>query len=123
MFFFELSFMTKPLTLRDAVFKMQTKGYRPVLAHVERYLYFHKSFEELNELKNTGLLFQLNLLSLSGYYSKNVKQMAQKIVASGMVDFIGSDCHNANQLMAISEILNSAEMNQLQNLTLLNNSI
>lgn len=120
---FELSFMTKPLTLRDAVFKMQTKGYRPVLAHVERYLYFHKSFEELNELKNTGLLFQLNLLSLSGYYSKNVKQMAQKVVASGMVEFIGSDCHNANQLIAISEILNSAEMNQLQNLTLLNNSI
>lgn len=120
---FELSFMTKPLILREAIFKMQTKGYKPVLAHVERYQYFHKTFNELSELKNTGLLYQLNLLSLAGYYSKNVKQMAQKLVSAGMIDFVGSDCHNSFQLIAISDVLNSAGMNQLQSLNLLNNSI
>ena len=120
---FELSFMSKPLTLREAIFKLQTKGYKPILAHVERYIYFHKSFDELHEIKNSGVFFQLNLLSLSGYYSKNVKLMAQKLVAEGMIDFIGSDCHNANQLIAVSEVLNSAAMNPLASLNLLNNKL
>lgn len=120
---FELSFVARPLTLRDAIFKLQTKGYKPILAHVERYLYFHKDINELLELKNTGLFFQLNLLSLSGYYSKGVKQMAQKLVNHNVIDFIGSDCHNANQLISLSEVLQSGEMNILKDVNLLNNSI
>lgn len=120
---FELSFMSKPLTLREAIFKLQTKGYKPVLAHAERYLYYHKDFEDLKEVKQTGVFFQLNLLSLAGYYSKPVKQMANKLVAQGMIDFIGSDCHNANQLMAVSEVLDSAELNSLIDQNLLNDSL
>lgn len=120
---FELSFMAKPLTLREAIFKLQTKGYKPILAHVERYLYFHKNIDELLELKDTGLFFQLNLLSLSGYYSKPVKQMAEKLVTKNVVDFIGSDCHNANQLISVSKVLNSAEMNILTDVKLLNDTL
>jgi tyrosine-protein phosphatase YwqE len=120
---FELSFVAKPLTLRDAIFKMQTKGYKPILAHVERYLYYHKNIDELIELKHTGVYYQINLLSLSGYYSKAVKQMAQKLISNGMVEFIGSDCHNANQLMSLSDVLKSADMNVLAEVNLLNNSL
>ena len=120
---FELSFMSKPLTLREAIFNLQTKGYKPVLAHVERYIYYHKSITELKELKNTGVLFQLNLLSLAGYYSKDVKQMATKLLAEGMIDLIGSDCHNANQLIALSELLKSSAVNPLANVSLLNNNL
>ena len=61
---FELSFMTKPLTIKEAVFSMQTKGYKPVLAHAERYLYYHDSIKSLQELASNGVLLQLNLLSL-----------------------------------------------------------
>ena len=120
---FELSFMAKPLTLREAIFKLQTKGYKPILAHAERYLYFHKNVDELIELKDTGLFFQLNILSLSGYYSKGVKQMAEKLVDKKVIDFIGSDCHNGNQLISLSQVLNGAEMNKLRELNLLNDSL
>ena len=117
---FELSFMTKPLTIKEAIFSMQTKGYKPVLAHAERYLYYHDSIKDLQELSNNGVLLQLNLLSLSGYYSNSVKKMANKLIEQKMISFIGSDCHNANQLMSIAEVLNSAAMNPLQEQKLLN---
>ena len=120
---FELSFMSKPLTLKEAVFSMQTKGYKPVLAHAERYLYYHDSIKDLEELSNNGVLLQLNLLSLSGYYSKSVKKMAIKLIEQKMISFIGSDCHNANQLIGIAEVLNSAAMNPLKEQFFLNNSL
>lgn len=117
---FELSFMTKPLITKEAVFSMQTKGYKPVLAHAERYLYYHDSIGELQELFENGVLLQLNLLSLAGYYSKPVKKMAAKLIDQNMISFIGSDCHNGRQLISISEVLHSAVMNPLKVLNLLN---
>lgn len=120
---FELSFMSKPMILKEAIFNLQTKGYKPVLAHAERYLYYHKNINELTELYDTGVLLQLNLLSLSGFYSKEVKKMASKLIDSNMISFIGSDCHNANQLSFLAGTLNSPDMNSLQALNLLNNNI
>lgn len=120
---FELSFVSKPLTIKDAIFKLLTKGYKPVLAHPERYLYFQRSYSDLLDLKDSGVLLQLNLLSVSGYYSKPVKQLAEKLINDKKIDLIGSDCHSAQQLMALSNTLDSATMNQLLNLNLLNNSL
>ena len=117
---FELSFMTKPLTIKEAVFSMQTNGYKPVLAHAERYLYFHDNIKNLQELSDNGVILQLNLPSLSGYYSNSVKKMANKLLAQNMISFIGSDCHNANQLISVAEVLNSAVMNPLKEQKLLN---
>jgi tyrosine-protein phosphatase YwqE len=120
---FELSFMSKPMILKEAIFNMQTKGYKPVLAHAERYLYYHQSIKELEEMHNAGVLLQLNLLSLSGFYSKEVKKMAINLIKSNMISFIGSDCHNAKQLVSLSETLKSADMNPLETINLLNNNI
>ena len=120
---FELSFMSKPMILKEAIFNLQTKGYKPVLAHAERYLYYHNSIKELEELHDSGVLLQLNTLSLSGFYSKEVKKMANMLIKANMISFIGSDCHNANQLMFLSKTLNSADMNSLKELNLLNNNI
>jgi tyrosine-protein phosphatase YwqE len=120
---FELSFVSKPMILREAIFNMQTKGYKPVLAHAERYLYYHKSFDELIELHNIGLLLQLNLISLSGYYSKEAKKIANKLLNKNMISFIGSDCHNTNQLNFLAETLNSSVMNSLVNNKILNSKL
>jgi tyrosine-protein phosphatase YwqE len=120
---FELSFMTKPLTIKDAVFNMQTKGYKPVLAHAERYLYFHNKIEDLQEIYNSGVVLQLNLLSLSGYYSKAVKKMAMRLLANNMISLIGSDCHNSTQLISIAKTLESAVMNPVEDQILINNSL
>jgi len=120
---FELSFMSKPLTIKDAVFNLQTKGYKPVLAHAERYLYYHESINELEEIYHTGVLLQLNILSLAGYYSKQVKRMAKKLLGAKMISFIGSDCHNGQQLISFKEVLNSAHLNVLLDQNILNQQL
>ncbi|RLD21756.1 MAG: capsular biosynthesis protein, partial [Bacteroidetes bacterium] len=88
-----------------------------------RYLYYHNSVKELEELYDSGVLLQLNLLSISGFYSKEVKKMANRLIKAEMISFIGSDCHNANQLVFLSKTLKSADMNSLETLNLLNNNI
>ncbi len=120
---FELSFTNKPLNIKEAIFNLQTRGYRPVLAHAERYLYFHRQDNLLQELYDSGVFLQLNLLSLSGYYSAEVKKMAARLLNRKMIRFIGSDCHNARQLMAVGKTLNSAVMNPVARQNLLNQTL
>ena len=120
---FELSFMTKPLILKESVFMMQTKGYVPVLAHPERYIYFQNNINELKELHQNGVLLQLNTLSLSGYYSKQAKKLAETLLKEEMISFIGSDCHNLYHFNSLSNVLNSSAMNSLVSQNILNNSL
>ena len=75
-----------------------------ILAHPERYLYLHNNFKKHREYKKQGLCYQLNLLSLSTFYGKEVQQMAYKLLDERMIDFIGSDIHNMNQLNSLKEI-------------------
>ena len=88
----ELSFIEEPRNLFDIIFKLQLEGYKVVLAHPERYVY-HR-MEDYNELKNRGVLLQINLLSLIGYYSPQVQKKTEKLIEENLVSFVGTDCHN-----------------------------
>jgi len=105
---FETSFFNKPAFLEEAIFNMNAHGYQPVLAHPERYGYLLNDFDLLMKLKNMNLSLQMNLLSLTGFYSREVKNFAKKLLKSNLIDFIGTDCHNALQA---NEILNKANSN------------
>ncbi len=91
----ELSFMQAPKNLFDIIFKLQLEGYRVVLAHPERYQYYTKKNYE--ELVARGVLLQVNLLSLIGYYSPHIQQKTKELIAENQVSFVGTDCHNMNQ--------------------------
>ncbi len=88
----ELSFVDAPKHLFDIIFKLQLEGYKVVLAHPERYHYFQK--KDYYDLTQRGVLLQINWLSLIGYYSKEVQDKVEDLIANNMVRFIGSDCHN-----------------------------
>lgn len=90
----EMSYLNPPLQLFDIIFELQIAGYKPVLAHPERYLFYHMKFDEYHRLKKAGCLFQLNLLSITGYYGEPVLKAAQKLLDSNMIDFTGSDAHH-----------------------------
>ena len=77
---FETSFMNEPPFLKEATFKMTIKGYKPVYAHPERYLYLIQNEELLEEMIDRSVYFQLNLNSLSGCYSKPVQKFAEKLI-------------------------------------------
>lgn len=96
----EMSYLNPPIQLFDILFELQLEGYKPVLAHPERYSFFHSKPAEYEKLKKAGCLFQMNLLSSVGYYGKDVAQAADKLLANGMVDFVGSDIHHKNHIEA-----------------------
>lgn len=91
---FETSFMNEPLYLKEFIFKAKSRGINPVLAHPERYSYLQNNDSLLEDLINREILLQININSLSGYYSKQIKQFAQKLIDAKAIHFIGSDCHN-----------------------------
>ncbi len=91
---FELSYFTKPQDLESLIYEIQQAGYTPVLAHPERYTYFHDSIENYKRLKRvTDVLFQLNIVSIANYYSKQIKKVAKELIDAGLIDFMGSDTH------------------------------
>ena len=92
---FELSYFTRPQELESLIYDIKLAGYTPVLAHPERYTYFHHSIDEYIQLKaSTEVLFQINLNSINGYYSDEVANVVKKLINQGLVDFIGSDAHH-----------------------------
>ncbi len=102
---FELPFFQEPPMLNDIIWKLQTKGYIPVLAHVERYAFWFDDWEKIQELKDRGVLFQLNINSLTGHYGPEVKKMAEKLVDNNYINLIGSDCHNMNHMTLTKKAL------------------
>ncbi len=101
---FEMSYVHPLHHLEEMVFEIKVAGYRPVLAHPERYLYMHDDFGKYERLKEKGLLFQVNIPSFGGYYSKAVQKAAKKIADAGMVDFVGSDAHKVRHLDALEAV-------------------
>jgi len=95
---FELPFIAEPQNLARAVFNMQLGGYKPVLAHPERYQFWHTDFQKYEEIVDRGVLLQVNINSLSGYYSPEVKKIAELLIDKGMVSLLGSDCHRMDHL-------------------------
>ena len=89
----EMSFMSEPPMLNEVIFELLTNGYHPVMAHVERYMFWHRDFEKFINMKERGALLQLNINSLTGYYSPDVKKMGEQLIEEGMIDLLGSDCH------------------------------
>ena len=98
---FELPFMSEPPNLASIIFDLLTNGYKPILAHPERYGYWYNDFEKYQELKDKGVHLQLNILSFMGHYSPETKKIAERLVDANLVSFLGTDCHNHGHLNLI----------------------
>jgi len=120
---FETSYINESSQLFEAIFEMKASGYTPVLAHPERYTYLYSSFNRFIDLKEKGTLFQLNINSLSGYYSQAAQKFAEKLIDNNMVDFIGSDCHGIRHMLALDKSIKTRLYSKLLKLDLLNNSL
>lgn len=103
----ENSFVQEPWNLDKTIFDLKVAGYYPILAHPERYIYYHSKRDRYMEIHGRGAMFQINLLSLAGHYGKAEQQMAEWFIEKGLVDFIGTDLHNHRHADAIEEYLKS----------------
>lgn len=121
---FEMSYVQPLHHLDEMLFEIKVAGYTPVLAHPERYIYMHADFDKYRRLKEKGVLFQVNIPSLGGYYSKPVQKVAKKLADEGMIDFVGSDAHKMAHLDALEQVRAKKSYTQIfKNNTLLNNTL
>lgn len=105
----ENSFMQEPWNLDQLIFDLQVKGYRPVLVHPERYPYYYARKDRYEALRNTGVMFQVNVLSLAGYYGRQEKRIAEMLVDKKLVSYLGTDLHRASHADAIDSYLASKD--------------
>lgn len=95
----EMSYLNPPIQLFEILFELQVAGYQPLLAHPERYLFYHDaSLSNYRKLKEIGCLFQLNMLSTTGYYGERVAKIADLLLKDSLIDYIGSDVHHNRHL-------------------------
>ena len=98
----EMSYLNPPMNLYDIIFEIQLEGYTPILAHPERYNFFHNSLNEYKRLKTAGCKFQMNMLSTVGYYGPHVAKAADYLLTNNLIDFIGSDVHHSKHVEFIN---------------------
>tara|TARA_R110002049_G_scaffold87533_3_gene221956 strand:+ start:8334 stop:9080 length:747 start_codon:yes stop_codon:yes gene_type:complete len=100
----EMSYFQAPINLVDIIWKIKKHGYIPVLAHPERYSYYHNNKEHYNRLKQLGCYFQLNLLSLSNHYGSNVQKTAEYLINENLIDFVGTDTHKLEHIEKLEDL-------------------
>ncbi len=94
----EMSYLNPPQNIESILFKICLYGYKPILAHPERYRYFFGNNKIYKKLKRFGCAFQINLFSTIGFYGKDVLKCSEKLLNENMIDFVGTDIHNSSQL-------------------------
>jgi tyrosine-protein phosphatase YwqE len=95
---FEYSFETEPANAKRVIFNLQLQGLKPILAHPERYDYFHQQFHKYEELVERDVFLQLNINSLTGHYGPGVKKTSERLIDAGLISFIGTDCHHLGHI-------------------------
>lgn len=109
----ELPFMFPPFGLDGYIFELQLAGYKLILAHPERYLYWLNNFNQFIRLKDSGVLFQVNIISLGNYYGKDVYNLAKKLIDNNMVELLGTDTHFAKHIEAVRKSCSSGLLKKL----------
>lgn len=99
----ETSYMYGPSGLYTILLDAYNHGFRPLIAHPERYMYMDES--DYSALKAKGYQFQLNLLSLSGYYGSRPRLVSEKLLAQGCYDYVGSDLHHLHRYQPMLQSL------------------
>ena len=87
-----------------------------MLAHPERYNFYHNVTPKYSDLKRVGALFQLNLLSLTQYYGKSVQKIALNLLEQDMYNFVGTDAHSIKHLESMTFKLNVKHISSLERL-------
>lgn len=109
----EFGFHNKPQYADEMFFELLTHGYKPVVAHFERYLYYLGSLDQAIKWRSKGVNIQLNLNSLTGHYGPEIQKQAEKMIDEVCFDYVGTDCHRIEHLMLLEENLHLPHIHKL----------
>ncbi|CAL66947.1 tyrosine-protein phosphatase [Christiangramia forsetii] len=101
----EMSYFQPPININQILFNLQNNLFSPILAHPERYTYWHsRDLEKYKNIKSRGCNFQLNMLSLSNHYGKGIHKIALRLIENDLIDYISSDAHKLSHIENIKTI-------------------
>lgn len=106
----EMSYLSESPNIDSLIFELQIKGYKVILAHPERYCFYHKDAEKLIKFKEQGVLLQLNLLAVTGYYGKHVKLSADYLLENKLYDLAATDLHHDKHLKILSSVIEDGSL-------------
>lgn len=109
----EMSYAYESPLIEEYIFDLKIKGYTPILAHPERYNYYHHTLDKYYRFKDLGCLLQLNLLSLTGYYGKEIRKTALQLLSKGWIDVVGTDVHHDRHIVALQQFTASGELHTI----------
>jgi protein-tyrosine phosphatase len=116
----EYSFHQRPMGYKEMIFALQLKKYIPIIAHYERYPYYHGGFANAEKLRDRGAKIQVNLLSLFGHYGPQIQKQAELLIKNKQVDLVGTDCHRLEHLQLLKANAKNPLLHSLKDLNLLN---
>lgn len=111
----EFSLHQQMMGCDEMIFDLQIQGYDIILAHPERYPYLNLMGSRMEQLKNQGVFFQVNALSLGGFYGEEPKRRAYQMLENGWVEFMGTDTHNGMYAQALVDLSNDRKMEKVLN--------
>lgn len=116
----ETNMISDSQVLNEFAFEAALRGYQVVLAHPERYDYLTGNFSRVEDLRDRGVLMQVNLLSLFGHYGPASRKMARDMIDKKFFDFAGTDCHNPGHAMLFRELTRDPWVHKLAAQEILN---
>ena len=121
---FETSYVAKPMQLEEMIFAIGSAGYKPVMAHPERYRYVKNPEKEYGRWKELGVMFQVNLNSFGGHYGQQAKEQALFLSKHGMIDLLGSDTHHKKHVSSLAKVIASEQYSEVfEHNTILNDTL
>lgn len=106
----EMSYLNETPNMEKVIFDLQIKGYKVILAHPERYNFYHQNYGRFHRYREMGVLFQLNLLSVIGYYGREVKKAASYLLDQKCYDLAGTDLHHLKHLDALTKTIKNGSL-------------
>lgn len=109
----EMSYLNESPNIEQVIFNLQINGYHVILAHPERYVFYYKDYKKFHRYKDMGVLFQLNLLSITGYYGKESKKVANYLLENQMYDLAATDLHHDRHLEELTKAVRSGYVHEV----------
>ncbi|WP_158798478.1 tyrosine-protein phosphatase [Pedobacter sp. L105] len=106
----EMSYLSETPNIDEIIFDLQIRGYKVILAHPERYNYYHGNIQRYQRFKEIGCGLQLNLLAILGYYGKRVKVAAEEILKEKLYEFAGTDLHHEKHMINLTAAIRNGTL-------------
>ncbi len=119
----EVSYINPPDNIHDVLFRAQVLGYKPVLAHPERYPYWYRDLDQYKRFYEMGITLQLNLNSLAGYYGPDAKKIAEKLIDLGIIGALGTDMHHTRHALALQQTTKEKYLKKILDMPLINREL